>query len=74
MSDYRTMKVSFKEITKYSDATYACVRAEDGGIIRISGGVRLAKKLEKAWTGLTTFAEHWEAARECNANISFNSY
>ena len=67
------MNVQFKEIVKYSDATYANVRATDGSIIRISGGVRLAKKLEKAWEGLVTFSEHWDAARKCNASITYNA-
>ena len=68
------MNISFKEITKYSNATYAAVRAENGNVIRISGGVRLANKLEKAWKDCLTFSEYWQAAIACKANINFNAY
>lgn len=68
------MNISFKEITKYSNATYAAVRAENGNVIRISGGVRLANKLQKAWKECQTFSEYWDAAINCKASITFNSY
>lgn len=68
------MNVSFKEIKRYSDATYAAVRAENGNVLRISGGVRLANKLEKAWKECNTFSEYCDAAIKCKASIHFNSY